>query len=129
MPTNEHPSSSDNKGEHLPKVKVHGRIGQVYPAEVIVRKDGLPDLLVFRFSLATHESTEDTVWYRVATFDEKAQAMQERFRSGELRVGQEVRIEGRLREQHYVSRRTGQPGIDRQIFPFEVHPVPQAPKL
>ncbi len=131
MPHEQHQGPQEH-GEQLPKVTVKGRIGQVYDPEFVARKDGSGDMLVFKFSLAVHPSKDETVWYKVATFDDRAEAMQQRFEGGELRVGQEIAVVGRLREQEYVSRRTGQPGIDRQIFPFEVKPVPpaapQAPK-
>lgn len=114
------------QSEQLPKVKLRGYIGQVSELEDIQTQKG--PTVVFKFSVAQHPSKDETIWYRVVTFGERAEAMHERFVSGELHVSQEIDVVGRLREQEYTSRRTGQPGIDRQVFPFEVKPVPpQAP--
>jgi len=113
------------QGEQLPKVTVHGRIGQVYDAEYLPQRD---NQMVFKFSVAEHPSADETVWYKVTTFGERAQAMVKRFEEGELKVGQAVSVVGRLKVSEYVSRRTGQPGVDRQIYPFSVKPdAPQQP--
>ena len=129
MPKEQQPQGHENQ-EQLPKVKVRGRIGQVTDAELISRKDGSGNVMVHRFSLAVHTSPEETVWYKVTSFEDRAEAMQKRFNSGTLHVGQEVDVAGRLKEENYVSRRAGQPGIDRQIyvFPDGVKPVPPTVK-
>jgi len=106
-----------DQGEQLPKVTVHGRIGQVYDAEYLPQRD---NMMVFKFSVAEHPTPDDTTWYKVTTFGERAQEMVKRFEDGELKVGQAVTVVGRLKTQEYVSRRTGQPGVDRQIYPFSV---------
>jgi len=107
------------QGEQLPKVTVHGRIGQVYDVEYLTQRDMMP---VFKFSVAEHATPDETTWYKVTTFGERAEAMVKRFEDGELKVGQPVIVVGRLKVSEYVSRRTGQPGTDRQIYPFSVKP-------
>jgi single-stranded DNA-binding protein len=113
------------QGEKLPKVTIHGRIGQVYDVEYLTQKDMLP---VFKFSLAEHPTADETIWYKVTTFGERADAMVKRFEDGELRVGQAVVVVGRLKVADYISRRTGQPGVDRQIYPFSVKPEDARPQ-
>jgi hypothetical protein len=114
--------------EQLPKVKLRGRIGQVYGGEYFPRTDGRGDGYAYKFSVAVHPTQDETVWYKVTVYDQRAEAMQQRFDAGELRVGQEVDVVGRLREREYQNRRTGQMDVDRQVFPFEVKPVPAPPK-
>lgn len=111
--------------EQLPKVTIRGRIGQVYGGEQFTRPDGATGF-AFKFSVAEHPDLEQTVWYRVTAYDARGEAMQQRFDAGELRIGQEVDVVGRLREREYLNRHTGQMQTERQLFPFEVKPVPPA---
>lgn len=113
--------------EQLPKVTIHGRIGQVYGPEHFTRPDG-GEGFAFKFSVAEHPTPEETVWYKVTVYDQRAQTMQQRFDAGELRVGQEVDVVGRLREREFLNRHTGLMQTERQVFPFEVKSVPQTPK-
>jgi single-stranded DNA-binding protein len=109
--------SGQEPGEQLPKVTVHGRIGQVYDTEYLPQRD---NMMIFKFSVAEHPSRDETTWYKVVTFGERAEAMVKRFEDGELNVGQGVVVVGRLKVSEYVSRRTGLPGTDRQVYPFSV---------
>src|SRR5579864_8137680 len=110
--------------EQLPKVTIRGRFGQVYGMETFPRKDGTGEATAFKFSVAVHPTQEETVWYKVTAYDQRAEALQQRFDTGEFSVGQEVGVVGRLREREYLNRHTGQMQTERQIFPFEVKPAP-----
>src|SRR5579884_3201228 len=112
------PNPAENV-EKLPKVDILGNIGHIEPLHEIDTRNGKKQL--FKLTVAVHPNPQDaneTVWYTIPAFDEKGRQLQERFQNGEFAVGSKVHIAGRLKESPYTSRRTGQPGIDRQVFPY-----------
>src|SRR5690348_3291996 len=98
--------------KETPRVTVSGRIGGTPEFKTIPQKD---NLLVGKFSVAEHPAQDQTVWHRVTVFGDRAQKVQERFTSGELRSGVEVAVTG-YRHEHAYTKKDGTPGLDVQIY-------------
>ena len=117
-------------GEHAEndRVKVRGRIGSNFSFRTT--KENKP---VVNFSVAEHPDPSDpdkTVWHNAVMFGDRAEALQKRVDSGELKTGMEVDMVGFI---HHAERprRDGGTQMVEQIYAVSIKPVvkgPQAPQ-
>jgi single-stranded DNA-binding protein len=111
-----------------PKIRVRGRIGQAPQFRSVPdQKTPGQDLLVGNFSIAEHPDRESTVWHEVATFGDRSRRLQKQFDAGDLKVGQEVEVEGTV---HRRDRPTKDGGtrIVEQIYAYSVKAVVSEPQ-
>lgn len=102
--------------DDLYKENLLGTIGEfVYP-NFLDRSEQL----VFTFPIIEDVGLGKTITYQVTTLGEKARAIIDRFRLGELRKGQYVSAGGWLRKETRVSEETGEEIVIREFFPMYV---------
>lgn len=109
--------SAQESAENV-RVNVTGRLGGDPQFRTLPEKN----TLVASFSVAQHPEPDTTVWHNVVVFGERAEQVQQRFESGELKKGVEVEVVGYV---HHRERPTKDGGtrIVEEIYAAAVKPV------
>jgi single-stranded DNA-binding protein len=113
--------------QELPHVKVAGFIASGPTREMMPDQFHAGEQVpVVHFRFGEHPDPLDktnTHWYTVKFYREKAERVAERFEQAQLRVGQEVEVEGRLREREWLGR-DQQMHTTLEILADRLRPVP-----